>query len=79
MFINEAVVIDTCYWAELTERTDSQLVLASLNSLLTWYQLELRGRTQHGEGVLKVKIPDWHGILLLDPESLGQEGSVSHC
>jgi hypothetical protein len=36
---------------------------------MTWYQLELRGRTQHGEGVLKVKIPDWHGILVLNPDA----------
>lgn len=67
---SEAVVIDTCYLVELKDATDADVLLASLNSLLTWYQLELRGRTQHGEGVLKVKIPDWHGLLVLAPGAL---------
>jgi hypothetical protein len=53
----ERVVIDTCYVVELQEQ-HQDLMTAALNSLLTWYQIELRGRTQHGEGVLKVKIPD---------------------
>lgn len=67
---SDAVVIDTCYLVELQDGTDADILLAALNSLLTWYQIELRGRTQHGEGVLKVKIPDWHGLLVLNPASL---------
>ena len=69
---NDSVVIDTCYWAPLHKQEDAEIILAALNSLLSWYQLELRGRTQHGEGVLKVKIPDWHGILVANPESLAE-------
>lgn len=65
---DERIVIDTLYTLELFDPDHAELMLAGLNSLLTWYQLELRGRTQHGEGVLKVKIPDWSGILVLNPE-----------
>lgn len=64
---NDAVVIDKCYVLELCESWLAQLVNASLNSSLSWYQLELRGRTPHGEGVLEVKIPDLHGLLVVNP------------
>ncbi|MGV0159875.1 hypothetical protein ACRU3B_10605 [Mycobacterium colombiense] len=67
---SHAVVIDTCYLVELQPDVDAEVLLASLNSVLSWYQLEIRGRTQHGEGVLKVKIPDWHGLLVLNPAEL---------
>lgn len=70
---SDAVVIDTCYLVSLRQTSASSIVLAALNSLVTWYQIELRGRTQHGEGVLKVKIPDWHGILLLNPARLTED------
>lgn len=67
---NESVVIDTCYLATVRDPDTAPVLLAALNSLATWYQIELRGRTQHGEGVLKVKIPDWHGVLVLNPAQL---------
>ena len=66
----DAVVIDTLYSVEPRDGVDADLLLASLNSLLTFYQVELRGRTQHGEGVLKVKIADWGGVLVLNPQKL---------
>jgi hypothetical protein len=68
---HDAVVIDTLYSIAPKRAEDAELMLASLNSLLTWYQLELRGRTQHGEGVLKVKIADWDGLLVLNPDAIG--------
>jgi hypothetical protein len=70
---SEAVVIDTCYAVHIKNPTHAAVIHASLNSILAWYQLELRGRTQHGEGVLKVKIPDWSGVLVLNPDVLNDE------
>jgi len=32
--------------------------------------VELRGRSQHGEGVLKVKLPDYRGIMLANPATV---------
>ena len=71
------VVIDTCYVVELKNPAHQELVVAVMNSLLTWYQIEQRGRTQHGEGVLKVKIPDFEGILVLDPDSLDEKETAA--
>lgn len=68
--IQNHVVIDTCYVVECHDPSHQEILLASLNSLMTWYQIELRGRTQHGEGVLKVKIPDFSGIMVIDPAKL---------
>ncbi len=65
-----AVVIDKLFVVELSAEADAEVVLASLNSSLTWYQLELRGRTQLGEGVLEVKVPDLAGLLVLNPSAL---------
>lgn len=67
------VVIDKLYVARLNESADAQVVLAGLNSLLTWFQLELRGRTQLGQGVLEIKKPDWGGVLVLNPAVLDAE------
>jgi hypothetical protein len=67
---DDRVVIDTLYTFEPDNDEDAPILVAALNSLLTWYQLEVRGRTQHGEGVLKVKIPDWGGILVANPAAL---------
>lgn len=61
------VVIDKLYTIEPHDMKRALLLLASLNSVLTWYQLELRGRTQLGQGVLELKKPDWEGILILNP------------
>ena len=67
-----AVVIDKLFVVELSTGVDAEIVLASLNSSLTWYQLELRGRTQLGEGVLEVKVPDLAGLLVLEPSALSK-------
>lgn len=67
---NNAVVIDTLYSFTASDVSNTELIWAELNSLLTWYQIELRGRTQHGQGVLKVKIPDYGGILVGSPAAL---------
>ncbi len=66
----DAVVIDTLYSITPRDGQYAALILASLNSLLVWHQLEMRGRTQHGEGVLKVKLADWKQLLVLDPRRL---------
>jgi hypothetical protein len=44
--------------------------MLGFNSLFAWYQVELRGRSQHGEGVLKVKLPDYRGIQLANPATI---------
>lgn len=64
---DDSVVIDKIYLFEPSAEADAQLIHASLNSLLTWYQVELRGRSQLGEGVLELKIPDFAGLFVLDP------------
>lgn len=43
-------------------------ILTGLSSLLTWYQIELRGRTQLGQGVLEMKVADWEGVLVANPD-----------
>jgi hypothetical protein len=73
----EYVVIDKLYVAGLNEPDDANVLLAGLNSLLTWFQLELRGRTQLGQGVLEVKKPDWGGVLVLNPAELDEAGRAS--
>jgi len=67
---DESIVIDKLYLIELHDHKDAHLIHASLNSLLTWYQVELRGRSQLGEGVLELKIPDFAGLLILNPNKI---------
>lgn len=67
---SKQVVLDTLYSITPHSPSAGELLHLALNSLLTWYQLELRGRTQHGEGVLKVKIADWESVLVLNPVNL---------
>jgi len=64
---DDAVVIDKLYVINSRRQEYTNTLHASLNALLTWYQIELRGRTQLGEGVLEAKVPDWNGILVLNP------------
>ncbi len=61
------VVIDKLYTFEPHVGGDVELIHASLNSLLSWYQVELRGRSQLGEGVLELKKPDFAGVAVLNP------------
>lgn len=70
---SDSVVIDKLFTFTPNDPADTLPLLASLNSLLTWYQLELRGRTQHGEGVLELKIPDWSGVLVANPSKLNAQ------
>lgn len=65
-----SVIIDTLYSFTPLNEVAVAFIHAGLNSLLAWYQLELRGRSQHGEGVLKVKLPDYRGILLANPATV---------
>lgn len=67
---DDSVVIDKLYLFEPGCEDDASLIHAALNSLLTWYQVELRGRSQLGEGVLELKIPDFGGLVLLDPSRI---------
>jgi hypothetical protein len=67
---NDGVVIDTLYVYEPHEDDHARLIHIGMNSLLTWYQVELRGRSQHGEGVLKVKLPDYRGIYIWNADAL---------
>ncbi|PND27632.1 hypothetical protein [Sinorhizobium sp. M4_45] len=66
-----SVIIDTLYSFTPNSGDDAAFIHAGLNSLLGWYQVELRGRSQHGDGVLKVKLPDYRGILLANPQTVG--------
>lgn len=68
-----SVVIDTLYSFTPLDESDVAFIHAGLNSLLAWYQIELRGRSQHGEGVLKVKLPDYRGIMLASPATVAPE------
>jgi hypothetical protein len=67
---DESIVIDKLYLFEPNDGKEAHLLHASLNSLLTWYQVELRGRSQLGEGVLELKIPDFAGLLVLNPNQI---------
>ena len=67
---DESVVIDKLYLFEPAHPTTVRFVHASLNTLLTWYQVELRGRSQLGQGVLELKIPDYAGLLVANPDHL---------
>lgn len=64
---SEDVVLDKLFIATPRKKEDAHLLLASLCSLPTWYQVEVRGRTQLGEGVLEMKRADWDGVLVLNP------------
>jgi hypothetical protein len=72
-----SVVIDKLYLFEPQAEATAQIIHAALNSLYTWYQVELRGRSQLGEGVLELKIPDYAGLLLLDPTKLAKKQKTS--
>jgi hypothetical protein len=67
---DSSVIIDTLYSFTPADDGDAAFIHAGLNSLLVWYQVELRGRSQHGEGVLKVKLPDYRGIMLANPATV---------
>lgn len=69
---DERIVIDKLFTWEPLDKTHAPIVHASLNSILTWYQLELRGRTQLGQGVLELKKADWSGVLVLNPAKLAE-------
>lgn len=69
---NEGVVIDTLYVYEPIREADVTFIHMGMNSLLSWYQIELRGRSQHGEGVLKVKLPDYRGVTILNPDAVSE-------
>ena len=64
---DNSVVIDKLYLFEPKIEQDTPLIHAAMYSLLTWYQIELRGRSQLGQGVLELKIPDFAGLLLINP------------
>ena len=67
---DSSVVIDTLYSFASADESEAPFIHAGLNSLLAWYEVELRGRSQHGEGVLKVKLPDYRGIMLANPATV---------
>jgi hypothetical protein len=52
---DESVVIDKLYLFEGGKKEDGAFIHAALNSLYTWYQIELRGRSQLGQGVLETQ------------------------
>ena len=67
---DDRVVIDKLYLFEPNLHRDVQIIHAALNSLFTWYQVELRGRSQMGQGVLELKIPDFAGLYILNPANI---------
>lgn len=70
---SDLVVIDKLYTATPNDPATATALLLGLQSLLTWAQIELRGRTQLGQGVLELKKPDWEGILVLRPDLVGDD------
>jgi hypothetical protein len=71
-----AVVMDKLFTAIPNDPQAAESLLWSLNSLLTWYQLELRGRTQLGQGVLEVKKADWAGVLVHNPATIAKQDAL---
>jgi hypothetical protein len=67
---DDAVVLDKLFIVTPHDDADAMLLLAGLNSILSWYQFEYRGRTQLGEGVLELKRADWAGLLVANPQAL---------
>ena len=67
---DDVVVLDKLFIVEPREAEHAPLVHACLNSVLTWAQFEMRGRTQLGQGVLEVKKTDLEGVLVLNPEAI---------
>jgi hypothetical protein len=74
---DESVIIDTLYSFQPNDQDDAAFIHAGMNSLLAWYQVELRGRTQLGEGILKVKLPDYRGIMLANPSTVSTENKTA--
>jgi hypothetical protein len=70
---SNSVVLDKLYNITPLKQEATGVIHMSLNSLLTWYQIELRGRTQLGQGVLELKVPDWAGLLVLNPDKLSKK------
>jgi hypothetical protein len=70
---DESMVIDKLFLFEPNDDTTAALIHASLNTLFTWYQVELRGRSQLGEGVLELKIPDFAGFWVLNPNIIAED------
>jgi hypothetical protein len=71
---DDAVVLDKLFTITPPGPDAARLTLAALYSTLSWYQYEVRGRTQLGEGVLELKRADWDGLLVADPHRLAPEG-----
>lgn len=69
----DAVVLDKLFTVTPSNREVALLTLAALYSTLSWYQFEMRGRTQLGEGVLELKRADWDGLLIANPERLDDD------
>lgn len=70
---DESVVVDKLFVFQPDHQESAEFVHASMNSLLSWYQYELRGRSQLGEGVLELKIPDYTGVRILNPKECPPE------
>lgn len=64
------VVMDKLFIFSPTKEEHADFYLCAMSSLLTWYQLEQRGRTQLGQGVLEMKKADWEGILIVEATSI---------
>jgi hypothetical protein len=67
------VVLDKLFVVTPHDPNFAELLLASLNSLLVTSQVELRGRTNLGEGVLEMKRADWDNVLVPSPEALDRQ------
>jgi len=67
------VVLDKLFAVTPERESDAELLLAGLHSLSTLYQIEFRGRTNLGEGVLEMKRADWDGLLVIAPASLDED------
>lgn len=70
---DDSVVIDKLFVFEAADDAEAAFIHACLNSLLGWYQVELRGRSQLGEGVLELKIPDYGGIMIPHPSTVSKQ------
>lgn len=67
---HNGVVLDKLFAITPNVPEDAEIILAGIHSLSTLYQIEFRGRTNLGEGVLEMKRADWDGLVIPAPSAL---------
>jgi len=58
---------------------DERILFSILNSVFTYLDMELMGRTNLGEGALDIKVVDYKKIPIVDPELLKAKLETENC